>query len=379
MWRSSDLTPSLSLIAVAALALTSCAEEEPDLEEAMGEEAENDRNNEDSEEDGAEDSEEGTGDEESLNVICSPAEELCEAWAEEFEAETGIETSVVRQSAGDAAATLQASGGDTPEYDVWHGGTVDAYIAAMQEDLLASYDSPERESLAEDLRDEDGYWSGVYVGALSFCSNEEILDEIGAEAPESWDDLLDSSLEGEVMMAHPSSSGTAYTALYSQIERLGGEDEAFEYLAELNRNVHQYTQSGSAPATAAGDGEVAVSIVFAHDCITHQEEGYDLALTFPEEGTGHEIGGVAMVAGTENEEAAQTYIDWAISAEAQNIGPEVDAFQVLTHPDAVTDDRMVDMDDITLLDYDFAAAGAARDELSQRFDDEIADEPDEDE
>lgn len=361
-------------ILAAALALTACGEgqngadgEEVDLEAELGNGAEDD---------GEADA---SGDEDSLNVLCSPAEELCEAWAEEFQEESGITTNVVRQSAGDAAATLQASGGETPEYDVWHGGTVDAFISAMDNDLLAPYESPERDALDPDVVDEDGYWSGVYVGALSFCSNEEILDELGVDAPESWDDLLDPALEGEIMMAHPASSGTAYTMLYSQVERLGGEEEAFEYMADFNQNVHQYTQSGSAPATAAGNGEVAVSIVFAHDCITHQEEGYDLELTFPEEGTGHEVGAIAMVEGTANEDAAQQYIDWALSPAAQDLGPEVGAFQVLTHPDAVDDERMVDMDDIELLDYDFAAAGEARDALSQRFDDEIAEEPEEEE
>lgn len=357
--------------AVAALALTSC-DSADDAEQALEQEQDSTADDTD-QDDGA-----GTDDgEEPLSILCSPAEELCEAWVTAFEQETGIETSVVRQSAGDAAATLAASAEGTPEYDVWHGGTVDAFISAIENDLLAAYDSPVRADLDPEVVDEDGYWSGVYVGALGFCSNQEVLDELGVDAPESWDDLLDPALDGEIMMAHPASSGTAYTMLYSQLERLGGEDEAFDFLSSFNANVFQYTQSGSAPATAAGDGEAAVSIVFAHDCITHQEQGYDLTLTFPQEGTGHELGAVAMISGTENESAAQQYIDWSLSPTAQDLGPEADAFQVLTHPDAADDERMVDMDEITLLDYDFAAAGAARDELSQRFDDEIAEEPEE--
>lgn len=355
--------------AVAALALTSCDSAE-DAEQALDDDQDTTTEQTDEDDDAAE-----TDSDESLSVICSSADELCDAWVTSFQEETGITTSVVRQSAGDAAATLSASSGGTPEYDVWHGGTVDAFISAIDNDLLAAYDSPIRSEFDAELIDEDGYWSGVYVGALGFCSNQDILDEIGMDAPESWDDLLDPGFEDEVMMAHPASSGTAYTMLYSQVERLGGEEEAFDYLSDFNANVFQYTQSGSAPATAVGDGEAAVSIVFAHDCITHQEQGYDLSLTFPDEGTGHELGGVAMIAGTENESAAQQYIDWALTPAAQDLGPEVDAFQVLTHPEATDDERMVNMDDITLLDYDFSAAGAARDELSQRFDDQIAEEP----
>lgn len=372
--RTTALT---AFAAAAALTLASCDSAE-DAEQALDDDQDTTDEQTDENDDAAtedDDADAAADGDESLSIICSPAEELCDAWAAAFEDETGVATSVVRQSAGDAAATLSASSGGTPEYDVWHGGTVDAFISAIDNDLLAAYDSPNRSELDAEVIDEDGYWSGIYVGALGFCSNEEILDEIGMDAPESWDDLLDPGFEGEVMMAHPASSGTAYTMLYSQVERLGGEEEAFDYLSDFNANVFQYTQSGSAPATAVGDGEAAVSIVFAHDCITHQEQGYDLTLTFPEEGTGHELGAIAMIAGTENESAAQQYIDWALTPAAQDLGPEVDAFQVLTHPDAADDERMVNMDDITLLDYDFAAAGAARDELSQRFDDEIAEEP----
>lgn len=367
---SRNTSMTLAGTALAALLLSSCGGNgDTSAEAGVDGDAENV-----AEEDVADDAEAGGGDEE-LSVICSPAEELCDAWAEEFEAETGIATSVVRQSAGDAAATLQASSGGAPEYDVWHGGTVDAFIAAMENDLLATHDSEHRADLDDDVIDADGYWSGIYVGALGFCSNQQILDELGVDAPESWDDLLDPALADEIMMAHPASSGTAYTMLYSQVERLGGEEEAFDYLADFNQNVLQYTQSGSAPATAAGDGEVATSIVFAHDCISHQEEGFDLTLTLPEEGTGHEIGAIAMINGTENEDAAQRYIDWALTPSAQDLGPEVGAFQVLTHPEAAADERMLNMDDVNLLDYDFAAAGTARDQLSQRFDDEIAEEP----
>lgn len=346
---------ALAAMGVAALALTACGSVEDTASADLPDDLEG-----------------------SLTVVCSPAEELCAAWADAFEAETGVQTNYVRLSAGEAAARLQA-GGSTPEFDVWHGGTVDAFIAAMDDDLLAPYDSPQRAELETDVIDEDGYWSGIYVGALGFCSNQSRLDELGIDAPESWDDLLADELQGEVMMAHPSTSGTAYTALWTQVERLGSEEAAFDYMRDFNRNVLQYTRSGSAPAQSAGRGEVAVSLVFAHDCISHQEEGFeDLVLSFPAEGTGHETGAVAMINGTQNEEAAQAYIDWALSPAAQDLGPEVGAFQVLTHPDAVDDERMVSMDDIELIDYDFAEAGEHRSDLTQRFDEEIADEPAED-
>ncbi|GFZ78688.1 ABC transporter substrate-binding protein [Nesterenkonia alkaliphila] len=312
-----------------------------------------------------------------LTFVCSPNEELCAAWADAFEAETGVQTSFVRLSAGEALARLQA-GGEVPEFDVWHGGPADTFIAAIEEGLLAPYQSPVAEEIDDELKDAEGYWTGIYLGAIAFCSNQDRLDELGVDAPESWDDLLDPAFAGELSMAHPATSGTSYTLLWTQVERLGGEDAAIDYMRELDQNVLQYTRSGSAPAQMAGRGEVTSALMFAHGCQSQIEEGFDnLTISFPEE-TGYEIGAVAMIEGTQNEENAQAYIDWALSPAAQDIGPEEGNFQSLTHPESISDDRMVNLDDINLVDYDFERAGESRIELTQRFDDEIAEEPAED-
>lgn len=314
-----------------------------------------------------------------ITVACTADETLCAAWAEAFEAESGITTNYVRMSSGESVARFQAAA-DNPEFDVWHAGPVDGFIAATQEGLLEQYESPNAADLDDDLVDPEGYWAGVYLGALGFCSNESRLEELGVDVPDSWDDLTVPELQGELMMAHPSTSGTAFTTLWTQVERLGSEDAALDYMRDFNNNILQYTRSGSAPAQSAGRGEVAVAMVFSHDCVSHQEEGFDdLVVSFPEEGTGYEIGGVALMNGAKNPDAAKAYIDWALTPAAQNLGPENNAYQILTHPDAVEDPRMVSFDDITLVDYDFAAAGEARSALTARFDAEVAEEPAEEE
>lgn len=317
----------------------------------------------------------GTGAEGSITVACGAMEDLCQAWTEAFTAETGIDATFVRLSSGETVARLAAAA-DSPEFDVWHGGPVDGFGAAVEQGLLEAYASPNAEAIPAEYRDPENYWTGVYVGVLGFCSNQRVLDEIGVDVPTSWDDLTDPALQGQVSTAHPSTSGTAFTTLWTQVERLGSEDAAFEYMAQLHQNVLQYSKSGTAPGQIAGRGEVAVGLVFSHDCVKYTEEGMtDLVVSFPDEGTGYEVGGVAMVAGGQNTEAAQAYIDWALTAEAQNLGPTVGSYQVLTNPDATPDDRMVNLDEVTLVDYDFAAAAAAKPALTARFDEEIAAQP----
>lgn len=310
-----------------------------------------------------------------ITIACGAMEDWCQKMTSEFTKKTGIKADFVRLSSGETVARLEAAKA-SPEFDVWHGGPVDGFGAAKNADLIEAYKSPNREAIPEKYRDADGFWTGVYVGVLGFCSNQKVLDKVGVAAPTSWEALLDPKLTKNVSSAHPSTSGTAFTTLWTQVTRLGGEDQGMAYMAKLHNNILQYSKSGTAPGQTAGRGEVAVGLVFSHDCVKYKEEGMsDLVVTFPSEGTGYEIGGVALVKGSKHSAAAKKYIDWTLTAEAQDNGPTVGSYQVLTHPDAKVDDRMVKLSDVNLVDYDFVAAAAAKKALTARFDEEIASAP----
>lgn len=333
-----------------------------------------------------------------LTVLCTPQEDWCVEMTQAFEAETGIATNYVRMSSGESLARIRATEED-PEFSVWWGGPADAFIAAAGEDLLEPYESENAAAIDESLRDaEENTWTGVYVGALGFCSNLEILEELGVEVPTSWDDLLNPALSGNVAMAHPATSGTAFTAFWTNVtlaaDALEAEEEgtgydeegfpteaavdnAFEYFSALNQNILQYTRSGSAPGRMAGGSEIAVAIIFSHDCVKLQVEGFEgiLETSFPEEGTGFEIGGMGIIKNAPEPDAARAWYDWALTADAQAIGPTVNSLQLPTNPDTPIPDLAVNLNDVNLVDYNFVAAGLSRSELVARFDAEIAPEP----
>ncbi len=154
-------------------------------------------------------------------------------------------------------------------------------------------------------------------------------------------------------------------------------DMAFEYFAQLHQNILQYTRSGSAPGQMAGTGEIAVAIIFSHDCVKLQQEGFEgiLVTTFPEEGTGYEIGGMGIITNGPEPEAARVWYDWALTAEAQAIGPTVNSLQLPTNPDAPVSELSVNLADVNLLRYNFQAAGENRTTIVERFDAEIAPQP----
>lgn len=334
---------------------------------------------------------------ETLTVLCTPQEDWCVAQTQAFQEATGIQTSYVRLSSGESLARIRASA-DNPEFSVWWGGPADAFIAANEEGLLEDYDSEAAEAIPDSYKDLDANWVGVYVGALGFCSNVDVLEELGIDAPTSWEDLLAPELKGFVAMAHPATSGTAFTAFWTIVTLAADEleaeeegtgydedgapteaavDNAFEYYAALHQNILQYTRSGSAPGSLAGQGEIAVAIIFSHDCVKLQEEGFEgiLVTTFPEEGTGYEIGGMALIKNGPEPETAKRWIEWALTPEAQAIGATVNSLQLPTNPNTPVSDLSPKFEDINLVDYNFIAAGMHRTEIVERFDAEIAPQP----
>ena len=184
--------------------------------------------------------------EDTLTVLCTPQEDWCQAMVQAFQEETGINTSYVRMSSGESLARIRATA-DNPEFSVWWGGPADAFIAGAEEGLVEPYESPNAAAIPDAYKGENNSWIGVYVGALGFCSNVEILEELGVEPPTSWEDLLDPAYQGMIAMAHPATSGTAFTAFWTVVTL---EADKLEY------PDGRPAEGESTPTTTLSDGEV---------------------------------------------------------------------------------------------------------------------------
>ncbi len=307
-----------------------------------------------------------------LNVLCTPQEEWCQGMKQEFEAKYNITVNYVRMSAGEALARLQAEK-ENPQFDIWWGGPVDSFVAAKEAGVLEAYNSPNLKNLRDQklYKDAENYWAGVYVGSLGFATNKNWLDaHPGTKAPESWDDLLKPEFKGQVMVAHPSTSGTSYTALATVLQ-VKGEQAGWEYLKKYAGQISQYTKSGAAPAKFVGQGEGIVAIVFSHDTVNEIENNkMPLVLSFPKEGTGYEIGGMAIIKGAKHPQAAKAWFDWELTPEGQSLGPKYKAYQAptidgvkLSHPELM---------DVKLINYDFQWAGTNKKAFVDKYTNELA-------
>ncbi len=311
-----------------------------------------------------------------LNMYCSsPNTAWCQGLAIGFEKATGTKVAVVQKATGEMLAQIKAERAN-PKGDIWWAGPADSYLQAAEEGLLEEYRSPNIGQLydwAQRISEISKHRvAGVYGGILSLGYNTELGEKKKLPIPKCWKDLLNPVYKGEVMLGNPTSSGTAYLMLASLVQIMG-EDQAFAYMRELNRNVTSYARSGIGPMTAITRGEVYVGSTVLHGVINEIVRGFPVLPILPCEGVGYEIGSMAIIKGARNADAAKKFYDWALTAEAQKIGLDVKEYAIPTNRSVALPAQVPKLTDITVINYDFARYGASvtRKQLLERWEKEV--------
>ena len=289
---------------------------------------------------------------------------------ETFRQQYGVNVTCLDMSSGEALQRIRAEDGN-PQGDVLFGTTNLSHVNLAAEGLLEAHQGTGWNLFPEGpIKDPDGYWTGFYYGVIGFACNPDRLAEIGADCPSSWQDLLDPIYEGEIVVSSPAASGTSYTVL-SGLAELLGEDEAFAWYQEFNKNVAQYTESGSAPGRMAAAGEYAVGISFAHDIQVQQAAGLPVEIGFPSEGTPFEIGGISILMGAQNLDAARAWVDYVFTTAFQRYHNDV-AHRIPVVPGVALAEGTFGLEDVVLIDgYDPTEWAAERDRLVARWQEEI--------
>lgn len=225
-----------------------------------------------------------------------------------------VEINVLRLSTGKLGARILAEAGN-PQADVIWGWAVTAMMDPRILDMLEPYKANGAEVLGDAFRDPQDRWFAPigYMGA--FCVNTARLEKKGLPMPKSWKDLENPAFEGEVLMPDPNSSGTGYLHVNAVLQTMG-EEAGWAQLEAVDPNMAQYTSSGSKPCKSARVGEYTVGISLAFTAMQSIEEGYPLAMVFPEGGVGYELEASGLMSSSDNKDDAKKFLDWTMSDEA---------------------------------------------------------------
>lgn len=288
-----------------------------------------------------------------------------------FERDTYIKVRWIRMSTGETLSRLRAERRN-PQASIWFAGPGTAHVVAADEGLLEPYASPRRSLIAPEHQDPNGYWAGVFYNGYVFASNPKILAERKLQPPTSYADLLRPEWHKQFAVSNPATSGTAFLFVASLVQ-LMGEDAAFRYFRDFNRNVFQYPKSGIAPAQMASRGEIAMGITMLGDTFFLIKEGHNLIITVPKEGVGFSLEPVSIVKGAPEPVDARAFVDWVLGPRGQAAIYEIFPYPsvVGTNPQARPARKAIDVELPYLKGFDTRWMAKHYDRLIERFQNEI--------
>ena len=290
----------------------------------------------------------GSCEEEYLNAVCA-----------NFKSLYGIDVQAQRLSTGEVAAKIEEENGH-PSADVWFGGTTDPYNVSSSKGLLEQYEPKNASHLISDkFKSTNKDWYGIYKGILGILYDKEELGRLKLDVPQDYKDLIDPKYKGLIWSSNYNTAGTAKLIINTVIQKYG-HDQGIQYLVDLDKNIAQYTKSGSGPSKAIGAGECTIGIGMLHDGIYQivDQEHENVGLQIPSSGASYEVGATAIFKGAAHPNAAKLWIEYALSPACVDLAQKNGSYQFLVIDDAKQPEIATEygLDPNNVMDYNFEDA-----------------------
>ncbi|RVT81547.1 extracellular solute-binding protein [Rhodobacteraceae bacterium CCMM004] len=269
-------------------------------------------------------------------TVYSPQGEERGIWIGEKAKEAGHDIQILTAGGSELFDRLLAERAN-PQADVVVG-LIDASMATLKsEGLFAAYVPSWAEGLDAIYRDDaDGMVHKFWQTPIVLAYNADAMS--AEEAPDGWLDLIDPQYAGKYVIG-----STAWQTTKSYLVGLlvrfmdeNGEitDEGWDFMQTFYDNGI-VVDSGDAKTAAFVNGEAVIDLNWFGGVGTFAEAvGYTPVMVDTEGGTPVISEGIAILAGTDQPEAAQAFVDWFGSPEFMAAYAE-EFGQVPVHPEAI--------------------------------------------
>jgi iron(III) transport system substrate-binding protein len=269
----------------------------------------------------------------------------------------GIDVELIRLGSGEIITRVKAEA-NRPQGDI---------IMAMAKenldvvyDLLDSYRVREAAAFPNDVKDAGGNkYFGFSFNIQAFIINTDRVPL--REAPKSWKDLGDRKWRGEVVMANPALSGSAYAQLFQMVGLYG-----WDHINNVRR-VTTFVPSSTLVYTFVGRGEFGIGVTGEGNVFTQKAAGNPVEAVYPSEGTGLRFDASGIIKGGPNPQNARIFMDWLTTKEAMTIISQAPHFRRMTRPDVPPPPGLTPTGEIKFFEYDANKASASRNDYLQKF------------
>ncbi|WP_028811622.1 2-aminoethylphosphonate ABC transporter substrate-binding protein [Streptomyces flavidovirens] len=173
----------------------------------------------------------------------------------DFEKKTGIKVKYVEGGSGEMVQRAVREKSNT-QADVIV--TLPPFIQqADAKGLLQKYAPRGADKVAAANKAADGKWTSVVNNYFGFIRNTKELK--GADAPTTWEDLLDPFFKDKLQYSTPGVAGDGTAVVIKAMHDFGGKEPAMEYLKKLQANNVGPSSSTSKLAPKVDKGEILVA------------------------------------------------------------------------------------------------------------------------
>jgi iron(III) transport system substrate-binding protein len=296
--------------------------------------------------------------EKKLVVYTSHKAEIYEPFIQEFEDRTGIWVEVYAAGSNEILEKV-ASEADKPEADVVFGGGADSLHAYTS--YFEPYQVRCREQITSEYAPADDSFTLFSEFPIVFVYNKKLVFSAGT--PQGWSELLEGKWKGKIAFANPANSGSAYTALCTMLSVCQDQKDRTEVMERFAGNLNgELCKSSAEVMDEVISGSRAVGITTEDEVKKYEDQGMDIGIVYPKDGTAVVPDGTAIVKGAKHMENAKLFLEFTVCEDAQNL------IQEYGYRRSIRDDLKTDLT-VNTIRYDMDWAQESREEILKDFED----------
>jgi iron(III) transport system substrate-binding protein len=288
---------------------------------------------------------------------------------QEYQRRTGVRVNVVydteeTKSTGLANRLLAEKG--RPQADVFWSNEPVRTLVLKSRGVLAAYQSPAAQGIADTFKDRDGFWTGFSARLRVIVYNTTKV--AAADAPRSVFDLADPRWKGQVAIADPRFGSTSFhvAALYAEV----GDERADEYFRKLKANDVKIVDGNSVVRDLVARGDVSVGLTDTDDVNVAIEAKQPVAMVLPDrDGIGVPVmpNMVSLVSGSPHPEEGKRLIDYLLSPEVERRLAASEAVQIPLHADVPGPKNIPPISTFKAMTLDYAKAASRVEDVTKRL------------
>lgn len=256
---------------------------------------------------------------ENLVVYSGRKERAIRPVIEAFQQTRGIKVQLkVGKTSGLANELIQER--NNPRADIFISTVAGVMEILAEREVLTPYLSPNASAVPAEYKSKRGFWTGISGRARVIIYNQKLVSK--EEVPKSIFELTDPKWRKRIAIAGTRERTTL--AWVSSLVAAKGRGSTKEFVGALVANEITILPDNTNVWRGVGKGEFALGLTNSPNYQLARAAGYPVGVVYPDQGPGM-IGvlvnpnAVAIVKGAKNLGAAQRFVDYILSQNAQRL------------------------------------------------------------